>query len=135
MITINRVFRQILRGVAPTALRSAILLGSGLTAWASNACASWSGEDLARAAAAHDRSAAGTGDERDSARATAFHGYVQGVADALSGTTLCIPADREIMLDFIVSKWVAEHRELWSNTGANLVTLALMADFSCYRRQ
>lgn len=70
--------------------------------------------------------------DQDRAKATGFSGYVEGVADALSGTDLCFPKGTSVtQVSTMVASYVSQHPEQWHLAASTLVVAALKPTFPC----
>ncbi len=64
-----------------------------------------------------------------------FMGYVDGVADAAEGRSICFPKDVvKGQVVSMVSKYLREHPEEWNNSGEELVVRALRPTFPCAKK-
>lgn len=67
--------------------------------------------------------------------ASRYHGYVAGIYDVHVGVSVCPPKGVTIRIaTAVVTKYLNEHPEQWTQTAESMVTRALKAAFPCVKR-
>ena len=112
--------------------RIIVFLGSAALALSAQA-GFYTGANISQWSAANDRVVENRSIGTDFQDSSMFQGYVTSIADTFDGGTLfCIPVGATAgQLIAVVSKYVKEHPERWSENGARLVQVSFVLAFPC----
>jgi hypothetical protein len=116
-------------------LLAALLTLAALPSWADDN-AFMDGVRLHSMLEAQQRAITNRGSPGDDLDSMEVAGYISGVADALGGSTFCIPGHTTYrQLGAIVKKYLDDHPARWQHRGDSEITLALNEAFPCQKQK